>query len=136
MATPGKSGAGDRAGRGGFPGGHPIRQPSRWKRNLVLLLLVAVGGWAVWAWQGLREEALVGAAYGARVGCVCRFVSQRPLKSCEGDLKVAGLTGAGRMVSLSEDAATRTIHASVPLLASQSADFEVSRGCRLEPWQD
>lgn len=132
MATAGNSGAGDKATAGAYP----TRQPARWKRNLLVLALLAIGGWLVWAWQGLREEALVGAAYGARVGCVCRFVSQRPLAACQGDLKIAGLNGIAARVSLSEDADKRSITGSVPLLARQSADFRPERGCQLEPWQD
>ena len=132
MATSGQPGPGDR----GAGAAYPTRQPSRWKRNVVLIALLAMVLCLGWMWRGLREEALVGAAYGARIGCVCRFVSQRPMDLCEGDLKVAGLAGAGRWVSLSEDADTRTVRASVPLLAKQSADFDPARGCRLEPWQD
>lgn len=133
MATSGQSGPGDKHAAGAA---YPTRQPSRWKRNLLLLVLLVLAGWLAWTWRGMREEARVGASYAARIGCVCRFVSQRPLESCEGDLKVAGLQGAARWASLSEEADTRTIHASVPLLAKQSADFDPARGCRLEPWQD
>jgi len=140
MATSGRTGSGDKARAGARDGardgGASSRQPSRWRRNLALLLVVVLGAWLAIAWRGLREEALVGTAYGARVGCVCRFVSARPLANCEGALKVAGLTGMGRLVSLSEDAATRTVRASVPLLASQSADFRAERGCQLEPWAE
>lgn len=131
MATAGKSGAGDKG-----VGGERSRQPSRWKRNLAVLVLLALAGALAFAWQGLREQALVGAAYGARVGCVCRFVSQRPIAACEGDLKGAGLSGVAGMVSLSEDPATRSVTGSVPLLARQSADYREGRGCQLEPWQD
>lgn len=133
MATSGQPGPGD---RGSAAPAYPTRQPSRWKRNVILLALLALALWLAWIWRGLREEALVGAAYGARVGCVCRFVSDRPLDSCEGDLKIAGLHGAGRWVSLSEDVDRRTVKASVPLLAAQSADFDPARGCQLEPCQD
>jgi len=136
MATGGKSAAGDKVGTADPWASHPIRQPSRWRRNLILLVILVLAGWLTWAWQGLREEALVGAAYGARVGCVCRYVSKRPLAACEGDLKVAGLGGIARRVSLSEDAGKQAITGSVPLLASQSADFHEARGCQLEPWQD
>lgn len=137
MATAGKTGSGDSSGKGtGAASPYATRQPSRWKRNLILLVLLALGGWLAWTWQTLREEAMVGAAYGARVGCVCRFVSQRPIKSCEGDLASAGLQGAGRWVSLSEDVDGHAVRASVPLLASQSADFDASRGCQPEPWRD
>ncbi|EIZ79054.1 hypothetical protein WSK_2241 [Novosphingobium sp. Rr 2-17] len=129
MATRFPHGAGDKAASASG-------QPSRWKRNLLILVLLALGAWLGWAWQGLREEAMAGAAYGARVGCVCRYVSQRTIGSCEGDLKAAELRGAARLVSLSENPATRTVRASVPLLASQSADFRPERGCQLEAWRD
>ena len=129
MATPTKRQAGDN------PAGlYPTRQPSRWRRNLVLLVLLAIALMLAWTWQSLRQQALVGSAYGARVGCVCRFVSQRSLKSCEGDLKAAGLGGVAGMVSLSEEPATRTIKAGVPFLANQTASFDASSGCMLEPW--
>lgn len=133
MATAGKSGAGDKLSGGG---GLPIRQPSKWKRNLVIVVLLVLAAGLAFAWKGMREEALVGAAYGARVGCVCRYVSDRPLAACKGDLRVAGLSGLAGMVSLSEDAETRTITGSVPLLARQSADYREGRGCQLEPWRD
>lgn len=135
MATAGNIDAGDKRreepknerGRG---------QPSRWRRNLVLLVLIVAGAWLGWAWQGLREKALVGASYGARIGCVCRVVSQRSLASCQGDIDVAGLTGVAGMVTLSEDIDQGTISASVPLLARQTASYRDGRGCLLEPWQD
>ncbi|MFC0203670.1 hypothetical protein [Novosphingobium soli] len=132
MATAAETRAGDKAGRG--PG--RVGQPSRWKRNLVLVLVLVLAGGLAWAWQGLREEALVGGSYGAQVGCVCRFVSARPLASCEADLAAAQMKGAARLVSLSEATGRRSITASVPLLASQSADFDPRRGCRVQPWQD
>lgn len=131
MATSGQSGPGDNRGVGAA---YPTRQPSRWKRNLIVVLVLALALWLGWMWRSLREEALVGASYAARVGCVCRFVSERPLDTCEGDLKVAGLTGAARWVSLAEDAEGHAVRASVPLLAEQSADFDPRRGCQLEPW--
>lgn len=134
MATAGKSGAGDKVTAP--EGMYPARQPSRWKRNLALVALVALAGSLAFAWQGMREEALAGAAYGAHAGCVCRFVSQRPIAACEADLKVAGLGGIAGMVSLSEDASSRTVTGAVPLFARQSADYREGRGCQLEPWRD
>jgi hypothetical protein len=131
MATPGNWRTGDKNAAS-----YPTRQPARWRRNLVLLVLVGAGGTLVWSWQDLREKALVGSAYGARVGCVCRYVSQRPLESCEGDLDVAGLGRMAGLLSLSEDDETRTITAGVPLLMHQSATFDEKTGCQLQPWDD
>lgn len=131
MATAGNSGAGDKVANQG-----PMRQPVRWKRNLFIIAVVLVAGWLAWTWRELREEATVGAAYGAHMGCVCRFISNRPLAVCEADLKKAGLTGIAGAVSLSEDTERKAITGSVPLLARQSADYRTKRGCQLEPWRD
>ncbi|SFF92086.1 hypothetical protein SAMN05518801_103195 [Novosphingobium sp. CF614] len=131
MATPRKRPAGDKRAPA-----YPSRQPSRWLRNLALLALLLAAAALAWSWKGLSEQALVGSAFGARVGCECRFISRRPLKSCEGDLKRAGLGRLGGLVALSEDTATKTVKASVPLLARQSASFDEQTGCRLEPWED
>ncbi|WP_174523862.1 hypothetical protein [Novosphingobium naphthalenivorans] len=131
MATPGKWPMGDKQAAP-----YRTRQPSRWLRNLILLVIVAALAILGWRWNSLREEALVGAAYGARVGCVCRYVSQRPLKSCEGDLKMAGLGRVAGLVSLSDDPETKTVRAGVPLLAHQSATFDEKTGCQLEPWDE
>lgn len=131
MATPGKWRMGDKQS-----GPYLTRQPSRWLRNLLILALLAGLALLGWRWNSLRGEALAGAAYGARVGCVCRYVSQRPLKSCESDLDVAELGRVTAMISLSDDPETKTVTAGVPLLAHQSATFDNKTGCQLEPWND
>ena len=143
MATPSKRPPGDNgaAVRSGadpraYPRAYPMRQPSRWARKLVLLALVLGAAAAAWSWGDLRERARVASAFGARTGCVCRFVSQRPLKSCEGDLNAAGLGRIASLVSLSEDPARRSVSAGVPLLARQTASFREDTGCLLEPWED
>ena len=131
MATPGKWPMGDKQAPA-----YLTRQPSRWVRNVILAMLAAGLALLVWNWKSLREETMVGAAFGARTGCVCRYVSQLPLKSCEGDLKVAGLGRVAGFVSLSEDAETRTIRAGIPLLGHQSATFDDKTGCQLQAWDD
>jgi hypothetical protein len=146
MATPGKERAGDNGADGGGPEAsargiaaqrsHLTRQPARRVRNTVLLFAVVAAAVLGWMWKELGEEALVSAAYGARAGCVCRFVSGRSMESCEGQLAVAGLGRTGRLVWLSADEGARTVTASVPLLARQSATFSKDAGCQLEAWQD
>lgn len=112
------------------------RQPSRWKRNLVLLVLAATALALAFSWNGLRQRALVGTAYGARVGCVCRYVSNRPLESCKGDIAAVELGRTAGFMALSEDAEGKAVTASVPLLSSQRAIYDKARGCVLEPWED
>lgn len=112
------------------------RQPSRWRRNLVLAALALGGGVLALSWSGLREEARIGTAYAARVGCTCRYVSNRPLASCKGDIAVAALGRTASLMRLSEDAGARTVSASVPLLWSETATYEPGGGCLLEPWTD
>lgn|GEM_PF-1247606 len=110
------------------------RQPTRWVRNIVILVLLALALLLGFSWRGLRAEALVSTSYGARAACACRFISQQDLGSCKGQIAVAGLGRTGSLIWLSEDADARTVKASVPLLASQTATFSPDRGCQLEPW--
>ena len=112
------------------------RQPSRWKRNLALLVLVATIAVLAFFWDGLRQQARIATSYGAQVGCACRYVSQRPMESCEGDIAVAALGRTAGLLSLSDDADSKSMTASVPLLSSQTAIFHKGRGCQLEPWTD
>ncbi len=164
MATPPKFAAGDKlrqfcralgarlqgiraTGFGGRPGSsvrqvaqpvslHPTRQPSHGLRNLVLLVVVVAGGALALQWSSLRESTRIGASYAARVGCVCHFVSGRDLKSCEADLAIAPLGGVAGKVWLSVDDAGRSVRAGLPLLGHQSASYDRSYGCRLEPWEN
>lgn len=103
------------------------RTPRRWLRGALILLLV-LGGIAVWKYPDFKAQAEVGAAYAARVGCSCRYVQERSLESCQSDFE-PGM----EMVSISDDAASRTVTGSVPLLASRSARFAGATGCLLNP---
>lgn len=78
----------------------------------------------VWKFPSFKAQAELGSAYAARVGCSCRYVQGRGLDSCQSDFE-PGM----EMVSLSEDPATKTITASVPLLASRSARYAGASGC-------
>jgi hypothetical protein len=89
------------------------------------LLLLAL---LVWNWGGLKARAAVGVAYGARVGCSCRYVEGRDMQSCEAD-KEPGM-GVVRLVDVPQE---RAVAASVPLLASRSARFRPGWGCLLDP---
>lgn len=120
----------------GIGGGPARRQPSRWKRNSVLLLMLALAALLALGWTALRRDALASAAYGARVGCVCHFVSGQPAGQCKADLALAGLGRTTGLVMLSADDAARTMTARVPLLATQSATFDPAAGCQLGPWGD
>ncbi|PEQ12074.1 hypothetical protein B2G71_13075 [Novosphingobium sp. PC22D] len=109
---------------------HRERQPSRWKRNLALLALLALVLALAVCWRSLAARATIDASVAARVGCACRYVAQRDLDVCEGDLG----EGSG-FVFLSEDAAAKQVIARVPLLAHQTASYSAEAGCRLEPWE-
>ncbi|MCW0196618.1 hypothetical protein [Sphingopyxis sp.] len=82
----------------------------------------------VWKLPAFKAQAELGSAYAARVGCSCRYVEGRSLESCQTDFE-PGM----EMVSLSEDAATKTITGSVPLLASRSARYAGASGCLINP---
>ena len=112
------------------------RQPSHWKRNSAALLALALIAAFLFARGGLRQEALAATAFGARTGCVCRYISGRPLDDCKGDLKAANLGHLSALVMFSQDDANHTVKASVPLLVSQTASFAPDTGCQLQTWED
>jgi hypothetical protein len=96
-----------------------------------LLLAVAVVAVLAWFRQPLHAYALTGAAYGARVGCACRFVEGRALGDCRKDFE-PGM----QLVRLSEDDAAKSVTAGFPLLAHQTASYREGQGCVLEKWAD
>lgn len=89
----------------------------------VLALLTLV------AWQGptLAARARLGAAYGARLGCSCRYVEGRAMGSCADD-KEPGMA----LVRLEDVPDEKAVRASVPLLATRTARFREGWGCLLD----
>jgi hypothetical protein len=85
---------------------------------------------ALWFLPSLMSKAEAGTAYGARIGCSCRFVAGRLLSDCAHDFE-PGMA----LVRLSEDPAAKSVTASVPLLASDTARVVAGGGCRLDPWR-
>lgn len=103
---------------------------SRWPR--VLLILAVLAGVAAYAYRApLSGYSQAGAAYGARIGCSCRFVDGRELASCKTDME----DGMG-LVFLSEDDKAKSVTARVPLLASATARYRRGWGCVLDKWDD
>lgn len=102
--------------------------PRTWPRLLAGLAVLVIG--LGWYYHGdLMARAVAGTAYGARVGCSCRFVGGRSLGDCRKDFE-PGMS----MVRLSEDNEGKSVTASVPLLASATATYREGFGCVLEPW--
>ncbi|WP_137680427.1 hypothetical protein [Aurantiacibacter suaedae] len=95
--------------------------------TVALIVLVAgAAGW--WAWgEQAAGYAAAGTAYGARVTCSCRYIGGRDLASCKQDF-VPGM----EPVMVSEDESTRSVTASVPLIASHTAQYREGFGCVLE----
>jgi hypothetical protein len=88
------------------------------------LIAVALGGAYAYA---LSQKPLLelGVGYGARVACGCRYIGNRPLSDCAKDFE-PGMEA----IRLSDDPATKTVTASVPLLVSRSATFDPVLGCQ------
>lgn len=99
----------------------------RWWIIAALFVLALLG---LVAWQGasLAARARLGAAYGARLGCSCRYVEGRAMGSCADD-KEPGMA----LVRLKDVPDEKAVRASVPLLASRTARFKEGWGCLLEP---
>lgn len=111
----------------------PTAQPRRLSRGARLLLaltliLAAIGAWYA---RPLLATARTGAAYGARIGCSCRFVAGRPLGDCRKDFE----PGMG-LVTLSADEASRRVTARFALLVRESATYREGWGCQLDRWAD
>ncbi len=98
---------------------------------LIAIVFVAAGAALFYVYgRPLVGTAEAATAYSARVACSCRFVAERDLSDCNKD-KLEGM----EWVSLSEDAEARSVTASIPLLASDTATLRDGYGCVLQPWQ-
>jgi hypothetical protein len=94
-----------------------------------LIALIAAGAYTYI--QRQRPLLELGVGYGARVACGCVYIGNRPLKDCYKDFE-PGM----EPIQLSEDASTKTITASVPLIASRSATYDPVLGCQPEPYKN
>lgn len=101
----------------------------RWFWLALVVLALAAAAWGVLG-EGLRRTSAAGVAYGARVACSCRYVAGRPLSDCAKD-KLEGM----ELVHFSDDDDTRSVTATIPLIASDTATYREGYGCQLQPWQ-
>jgi hypothetical protein len=91
--------------------------------------IALLGGGGVYAYAQTQRPLLeLGVGYGARVACGCRYMGNRSLLDCRKDFE-PGM----EMIRLSENPATKTVTASVPLLVSRSARYDPVLGCQPEP---
>ena len=94
------------------------------------MALLAVGAGAAYYYvETHRAQLELGVGYAARVACACRYIDGRDLKACYKDFE-PGMEPIG----LSEDAASKTVTASVPLVAHRSVRFDPVLGCQPEPF--
>jgi hypothetical protein len=93
---------------------------------IAALALLLIGG-GIFAY---RQKPLLelGVGYGARVACGCRYIGNRSLADCKKDFE-PGM----ELIQLSEDTATKSVRASVPLIASRTARYDPLLGCQPEP---
>ena len=97
--------------------------------RVLLALALVLAGMAWYFGPMLSERAVAGTSYGARVACSCRYIGGRSLEDCRKDFE-SGM----EMISLSEDAQSKSVTASVPILGGQTAAYREGFGCVLEPW--
>lgn len=106
----------------------PVRR--RLLRLVVRLTLLAAVVALAWNWSAIRGYAGIGAAYGARVACSCRYEGGRSLSDCRKDFE-PGM----EPILLSEGKDNKSVTARFPLLARETAIYTEGEGCRLEPWR-
>ncbi|MBA3896968.1 MAG: hypothetical protein H0X36_07500 [Sphingomonadaceae bacterium] len=93
------------------------------------IALISAG--LAYAWvRSHRSQLELGVGYAARVGCGCRYIGGRPLGDCRKDFE-PGM----EPIRLAEDVATKTITASVPLIASRRVRYDAVLGCQPEPFR-
>jgi len=98
-------------------------------RRLLWLVVIALAAAVLLYGPTLAALARTGSAYGARIGCSCRFVEGRPLGQCRKDFE-----GGMGLVTLSEDETARSVTARFALAFPQTATFTEGAGCQLQPW--
>lgn len=110
--------------------GRASSQPRRRWPGIVLVLAVLAGSLAFANRAEIGGLAVTGTAYGAHIACSCRHIGGRSLDDCEKDFE-PGM----ELVLLSEDEEEKSVTASIPLVASQTATYREGEGCVLEPWE-
>ena len=105
-------------------------QPTRSRRVWVIVAFIALAALLGAFWRPLTGFARVGAAYGAHVGCSCRYADGRTLNDCAKDFE-PGM----ELVSLSEDPKARSVTARFPLFGGTTATYHEGWGCVLEPYR-
>ncbi len=92
-------------------------------------LLLGAGG--VYAYAQSQKPLLeLGVGYAARVACGCRYIGNRSIGDCRKDFE-PGM----EPIMLSDDPATQTVTASVPLIARRSVRYDPVLGCQPEPYK-
>lgn len=97
----------------------------------VLLVALAAGVAAYVYREPINGYARTATSYSARVACSCRFVAGRSLEDCAKD-KLGGM----ELVTLVDDAETKSVTARFPLITSDTATLREGYGCVLEPWEE
>ncbi|MAX00122.1 MAG: hypothetical protein CMN72_10885 [Sphingomonas sp.] len=90
---------------------------------LAVLAIVAIATFLYF--RTMTPKLELGLGYAARVACGCRYIEGRPLRSCYRDFE-PGM----EPIRLSDDPATHTVTASVPLLLHRKARFDPVLGCQ------
>lgn len=93
----------------------------------LLALALAGGGFAYV--QTMRPQLELGVGYAARVACGCRYIGNRSLADCRKDFE-PGM----EPIQLSEDPTTKSITASVPVIASRTVRYTDGLACQPEPF--
>ena len=101
-----------------------------WFWLLVVAAALLAAAWLAWG-EGLRKTGETGTAYAARVACSCRYVAGRSLEDCGKD-KLEGM----ELVMLSENETNRSVTASIPFVASDTASYREGYGCVLKSWEN
>ena len=106
------------------------RRPIPWAGIVLSGAALLLAAWWLLG-DGARAYGQAGTGYAAKNACTCRHISGRELSDCREDF-VAGMG----LIMLSEDDEERSVTASLPLIADNTAYYREGFGCVLEPWEN
>ena len=96
------------------------------------LALVLIAAAVAFFWvRAHRPQLELGVGYAARVACGCRYMEGRAIGDCHKDFE-PGM----EPIRIADDPATKTVTASVPLIAKRRVRFDPILGCQPERFTD
>ena len=98
-----------------------------WLIFVSVVVVAGAVGWTTLRHSSKGRRAELASGYVAHVVCSCRYLGNRDMRSCAGDLE-PGM----EIVQMKDNTTAKRITASVPWVVERSATFVPGEGCTLD----